>query len=201
MDLGEKLVALRKQKGWTQEEMAESLFVSRTAISKWESGRGYPNIDSLKAIAKLFSVSIDELLSSDELIMVAETDVKEKVEKTKNVVFGLVDCMLGLLFVLPLFSQVMEEQYISVSLLQLTDVSIYMKVIYVVLIVLFGVFGILQLAFQNIDHRFWKDKRNYVSLLMNIIGLLIFILGKQPYPAAFLLFALLIKGILMYKVQ
>ena len=53
MEFNEKLQELRKQKGLTQEAMAELLFVSRTAVSKWESGRGYPGIDSLKAIAKL----------------------------------------------------------------------------------------------------------------------------------------------------
>ena len=55
MELGEKLQELRKNMGLTQEELAESLFVSRTAISKWESGRGYPSIDSLKEISKFFS--------------------------------------------------------------------------------------------------------------------------------------------------
>jgi len=70
MELNEKLQELRKQKGLTQEELAESLFVSRTAISKWESGRGYPNIDSLKSIAKFFGVTIDELLSGDELLTI-----------------------------------------------------------------------------------------------------------------------------------
>ena len=54
MELNEKLQQLRKQKGWTQEEVAEMLYVSRTAISKWESGRGYPSIESLKVISKLF---------------------------------------------------------------------------------------------------------------------------------------------------
>ena len=60
MEFNEKLQELRKQKGITQEELAEILFVSRTAISKWESGRGYPNIDSLKAIGKFYGVTIDE---------------------------------------------------------------------------------------------------------------------------------------------
>ena len=44
MEFNEKLQELRKQRGLTQEELAERLYVSRTAISKWESGRGYPNI-------------------------------------------------------------------------------------------------------------------------------------------------------------
>lgn len=50
MEFHEKLQELRKQKNLTQEELSEILFVSRTAISKWESGRGYPSIDSLKLL-------------------------------------------------------------------------------------------------------------------------------------------------------
>ena len=61
MEFNEKLQELRKSKGLTQEELAEALYVSRTAILKWESGRGYPSIDSLKEISKFFSVTIDEL--------------------------------------------------------------------------------------------------------------------------------------------
>ena len=70
MEFHEKLQELRKQKNLTQEELSEILFVSRTAISKWESGRGYPSIDSLKAIAEFFGVTIDELLSNRELICI-----------------------------------------------------------------------------------------------------------------------------------
>ncbi|MEG2626288.1 MAG: bacitracin resistance transcriptional activator BcrR, partial [Christensenella sp.] len=52
MEFNEKLQELRKNKNLTQEQLAEQLYVSRTAISKWESGRGYPSIDSLKEISK-----------------------------------------------------------------------------------------------------------------------------------------------------
>lgn len=62
MEFGEKIQKLRNEKKWTQEQLAEKLYVSRTAVSKWESGKGYPNIDSLKDIAKLFNKTIDELL-------------------------------------------------------------------------------------------------------------------------------------------
>ena len=51
MEFNEKLQELRKNKNLTQEQLAEMLFVSRTSISKWESGRGYPSIDSLKEIS------------------------------------------------------------------------------------------------------------------------------------------------------
>ena len=66
MELLEKLQALRRQRGCTQEELSRRLYVSRTAVSKWESGRGIPGIDSLKAISQVFGVSIDSLLSGEE---------------------------------------------------------------------------------------------------------------------------------------
>ena len=78
MHFAENLQKLRKQKGLTQEELAAALFVSRTAVSKWESGRGYPNIDSLKAIAKFFSVTIDELLSTDEVLTIEVGEQKNQ---------------------------------------------------------------------------------------------------------------------------
>lgn len=101
MEFNEKIQELRKQKGLTQEELASRLFVSRTAISKWESGRGYPNIDSLKAIAKFFDVTIDELLSGDELLTIAEADAKQKEHHFRDLVFGLLDCSTSMFFFLP----------------------------------------------------------------------------------------------------
>ena len=80
----EKLQDLRKQKGLTQEELAGKLYVSRTAISKWESGRGYPSIDSLKEISKYFSVTIDDLLSGDKLISIAQNENKLNIRKIYN---------------------------------------------------------------------------------------------------------------------
>lgn len=74
MEFNEKLQYLRKQHNLTQEQLAEKLYVSRAAVSKWESGKGYPNIESLKCISKVFSVSIDELLSSNELLEIAEIE-------------------------------------------------------------------------------------------------------------------------------
>ena len=76
MEFNEKLQELRLRKGLTQEELSKALFVSRTAVSKWESGRGYPSIDSLKEISKFFSVSIDDLLSGEKLLSIAEKENK-----------------------------------------------------------------------------------------------------------------------------
>ena len=105
MEFCEKLQELRKQKGLTQEELAEALFVSRTAVSKWESGRGYPNIDSLKQIASVFSVTVDELLSGDELLTAAEQDNKRLWNRLCDRVFGLLDGSTAALLFLPFFGQ------------------------------------------------------------------------------------------------
>ena len=67
MTFGEKLKSLRGQNGITQDELAEKLCVTRTAVSKWENDRGLPTIDTLKRIAELFGVTLDELISDDDV--------------------------------------------------------------------------------------------------------------------------------------
>lgn len=67
MTFGEKIKKLRKENEMTQEELAEKILVTRTAISKWETDKGYPSIDSLKLLSNLFHISIDELISDDDV--------------------------------------------------------------------------------------------------------------------------------------
>jgi len=66
MVFGEKLKNERKNKGWSQDELAEKLYVSRQSISKWENGQNYPSIETIIKVSDLFGVTIDELLRSDE---------------------------------------------------------------------------------------------------------------------------------------
>ena len=65
MSLAEKLVALRKQKGLTQMELAERLNVSRQAISRWEVGAAVPNTDNLRVLGDLYGVQVDYLLNDN----------------------------------------------------------------------------------------------------------------------------------------
>ena len=65
MKLSEKLIALRKEKGWSQEDFAEKLYVSRQAISRWENGTALPDAQNLLGISKLFNVSADYLLNDE----------------------------------------------------------------------------------------------------------------------------------------
>ena len=73
MTFGEKLREARKEAGLTQEQLAEKLSVSRSAVAKWESDTGMPDVVNLKAMSGLLSVNIDQLLDEDERICFSET--------------------------------------------------------------------------------------------------------------------------------
>ena len=197
MEFNKKLQELRKQKGLTQQELAKEIFVSRTAISKWESGRGYPNIDSLKRIAKLFSITIDQLLSGDELLNIAEQDNKQKENLFRDFIFGLLDICVLLLLFLPFFAEKTDNLIKSVSLLELDSISPYIKIIYFVLVIFIAVFGVLTLAFQNCKMAFWIKAKSLISLILNIIATFVFIISLQPYPAIFLFAFLVIKVLIL----
>jgi transcriptional regulator with XRE-family HTH domain len=201
MEFNEKLQELRKNKGLTQEELAEALYVSRTAVSKWEMGRGYPNIDSLKAIAKLFSVTIDELLSGDELLTIASEDNKQKEKRVRDLVYGLLDFSIVVLFFLPFFGERTSEGIRAVSLLFLSGVSLYLRITYIVFVALMALFGILTLALQNFNQTFWVQNKDKISLILNIVGALIFTISSQPYAAVFLSIFLAVKVLLIIKRQ
>ena len=199
MEFCEKLQELRKNKGLTQEELAQVLYVSRTAVSKWEAGRGYPSIDSLKAISSLFSVSIDQLLSGEELLTVAEEDSVQKRNQLKYLVFGLMDISCALMFFLPLFAQRGSEIINEVSLLGLTEVAPYTKSAYIVIIAAVVFLGISTLSLQNCIKPFWQKHCCILSLLLNITGTLLFIVSLQPYAAVFLLVFTAIKVMIVVK--
>ena len=201
MEFNEKLQVLRKRKELTQEELAEVLFVSRTAISKWESGRGYPNIDSLKAIAKYFGVTIDELLSGDELLTLVEEDTKQREKHFHDLVFGLLDCSIAMFFFLPFFGQKADTIIQEVSLLSLTEIAPYLRTAYFVVIIGMIVSGVLTLALQNCYQAFWVKKKSKISLVLNAVGALLFIISLQPYAAAFLFIFLVIKVLMLIKWQ
>lgn len=199
MEFYEKLQELRKRKGLTQEELAEQLFVSRTAVSKWESGRGFPNIESLKAISKCFSVSLDELLSGEEILAIAEKDSNEKAETLRDMVFGLLDCGMALLLCLPFFGQKVSGTVEEVSLLALSEISPYLRVVYFTFVSVAVVFGILTLALQNCRHRLWVGSKCLLSLAISIAGVLLFIISRQSYAAVFSFAFLIIKVFMLMK--
>lgn len=201
MEFNEKLQELRKQKGLTQEELAELLYVSRTAISKWESGRGFPNIESLKAISKFFSVSLDKLLSGEEILAIAENDHKQKERTLRDLIFGLLDCGMALLLFLPFFGQKADGVIREVSLLSLSGVQPYLKAAYIAFAGIMVVLGIMTLALQNCRQRLWTHSKSVLSMAVSTVGVCLFIISQQPYAAVFVFVFLIIKALMLIKRQ
>jgi len=199
MEFHERLQELRRQRGLTQEELAAALFVSRTAVSKWESGRGYPAIDSLKAISGYFSVSIDELLSSGEALTIAEADHRQQTDQTRTLVFGLLDLSAALLLFLPFFAQEAADSVRAVSLLALTDAPAYLMGAYWAVVITASLYGVMTLALQSWQTPCWLRARDGISLGLNAAGALLFILSRQPYAAVFAFVFLLLKGWMLLK--
>lgn len=199
MEFHEKLQQLRKKKNLTQEELAEHLYVSRTAVSKWESGRGFPNIESLKAIAKFFGTSLDELLSGEEILNIAENDHKEKRKMIRDLAFGLLDCGMALLLFLPFFGEEAGGVIRGISLLSITSLQPYMKLAYFAAVLVNAVFGVLVLALQNCKKSLWLISKHLVSLCLSVLNVCLFVVSRQPYAAIYVLMFLLIKAVLLIK--
>ncbi|MGN0590991.1 helix-turn-helix domain-containing protein [Ruminococcus sp.] len=197
MEFSEKLQKLRKERKLTQEQLAEQLFVSRTAISKWESDRGYPSIDSLKTISAFFSVSIDELLSGDELLEVCEKTSDTKLQYTKSMVFSCLDLMVLLMFFLPLFKEQADGVFLSVPLFRVTDIMPYMKIAYIALLAVSGIFGAVHLICTLLHCEKHSGLLNAVSACISVIVTMVFIVSQEPYAAVLVLFQLIVKGILL----
>jgi Predicted transcriptional regulators len=77
MTIGDKIKLLRTEKGITQEALAENLNVSRSAIAKWETNSGVPEMSNLKIISKLFAISVDELIDDSKKIKITESKENE----------------------------------------------------------------------------------------------------------------------------
>ena len=198
MEFNEKLQELRRQKGLTQEELAAHLHVSRTAVSKWESGRGYPNIDSLKAIAVFFSVTVDTLLSGGEVLTIAEEEGRQKEGRLRDLVFASLDCSAILFLFLPLFGQKAEGAVHAVSLLALTSPAPYLLWAYALFVAGMILLGLLTLLLHD-RPSLWAARKHAVSLLWNAAGALLFINSQQTYAATLLFFFLIVKALLLFK--
>ena len=193
MEFSEKLQELRKSKNMTQEKLAASLYVSRAAVSKWESGRGLPNIDSLKAIAALFGVTVDELLSCDELLCAAQNETREKTQCLCSSLFGLLDVMHLLFFALPLFG---DGTGASLSVLSLMS---WTHEVYLVLFALTALLGIAEILMQSGERKQIHHLFIWTSLGLSLLITSLAALNRQPYVALFALWTLTVKGVLLLK--
>lgn len=126
MELQEKIIVLRKQKGWSQEELSYQLDVSRQAVSKWESGASIPDIDKIIQMSKLFNVSTDYLLKNEEgsaeptdsIKVVSKEEAINYLVMVKGSIgkigFGVMLCILSPITLI-LLAGLSEEPYLFLS--------------------------------------------------------------------------------------
>ena len=196
MDFNEKLIELRKSKGLTQEELAEALYVSRTAVSKWESGRGYPSIDSLKQISAYFSVSIDALLSGEKLLVIAQRENRDNIRNICRMLLGASDLLAFVLIVLPLYPHTVEGHIYSVTLWSYTEAAVYNLRAYWFLYLGLMACGLWQLLPKKEKYQKFSTA---VSFALGIAAVLYLVLAREAYAACVAVLLMTIKCALVYR--
>lgn len=199
MEFHEKLQELRKSRGLTQEELAGALFVSRTAISKWESGRGYPSIDSLKEISNYFSVSIDDLLSGERLIFIAEKENKSNLRNMCNLLFGIVDVLSFLLIILPLYPNPINGYIYSVNLFAYTQSSYSIRMVYWCMFLSLIVIGAAKILLTQFKIEKGQKMVTIISLILSILAVLFLAMSREPYAVTIVFLLLILKGMLLFR--
>ena len=199
MEFHEKLQELRKSRGLTQEELAEELYVSRTAISKWESGRGYPSIDSLKEISNFFSVTIDELLSSEKLLSIAERENKTNLRNMCDFLFGLLDVLAFVLIVLPLYPNTVDGFVYSVNLFVYTQTASLIRSLYWIMFILLVVVGVVKLVMTRLGMQRYNKVVTGLSTMLSISAVFLLAMTRESYAVVVVFLLLVMKGILLIK--
>ncbi len=199
MEFSEKLKQLRKERGLTQEELADILYVSRTAVSKWESGRGYPNIDSLKEISKFFSVTIDDLLSGERLLSIAEEDKKSGMKNLCSLLFSIVDLASIMLVILPLYPDKTIDFVYSVTLFNYTQCSKLNLTILWVICALLVTIGVINIILSVTKCVRGSNAVLTVSMVINSFAIVFLALSAETYAVVVAFSLLLIKGIIFLK--
>ena len=199
MDFSEKLQALRKSRGLPQEELAAALFESRTAISKWESGRGYPSIDSLKEISVIYSVSIDDLLSAEKLILIAEEEHRSGIQNILDFLFGTADLFSLLLIILPLYPNNIAGHIYSVNLFAYTQTTVLNRTVYWTLYLALLLIGISKTVITQLNAPKTGKFLTCCSILLGIAAVFILALTGETYAVAMAFLLLALKSALLFK--
>lgn len=197
MEFHEKLQELRKSRGLTQEELAEALYVSRTAVSKWESGRGYPNIDSLKEISAYFSVSIDDLLSGEKLILLAQKENTSNIQRICDLLMGIADLFALMLILLPLYPKPVEGYVYSVNLWLYTETAPYNRILYWIFFLALAAVGLWKILHTQLNPRKSSRMITTLSLCLSIAVIFYLVLAREAYAATLAIVLMLLKSLLI----
>ena len=146
-------------------------------------------------------MTVDELLSTDEVLTIAEEDSRRKEKHFRDLMYGLLDICIALLLFLPFFAEDADGIIQSVSLIALDGVQLYLKITYLAAVVSMIATGILMLALQNCQWVAWVKSKTTLSLALGAILVLLLVISSQPYAAVFAFALLAIKALILIKRQ
>lgn len=196
MELSEKIQKLRKEHNLTQEQFAEKLFVSRTAVSKWETGRGMPSMESLQMIARLFHITLDELLSTEEIVVIAESENKENIKRFASYIDGIINLTALLALLLPLYKVEDNGFFYSVPLYQLGG---WQGLVFWIAPIIMILCGIVALFLIGREQEKLIGIISTVGTIAHVSAITLLIVSGHPYPTVLLFFMFALKGVLLLK--
>ena len=202
MDFGEKLKALRTERGLTQEQLAARLYVSRTAVSKWETGGGSPNLDSLQAVARLFDVSVDDLLSTDDLIVLARDERRSTARSSGMLSFGLLDVLAVVFAFIPLYG-VDDGSFVRMANLADYGASVDFGASFAVMaaaVVSLMFVGAVEIVLAAAGSRRAASIVALVGFAVQALAVVLFASTMQPYATTLMFVLLLAKVVVGYRI-
>ena len=198
LELSKNIKQIRNDNKLTQEQFAEKMLVSRTAVSKWENGTCYPSIDSLKYMSQTFNISLDKLLSSEEILEIAKTENQSNISEYNSLLFCLLDIVRIIFIFLPLYSYKTNDFIYSVSLLNSNDLGTTLKIVFMLIFIMFLILGIIELIFNFKGN---NKLINKISIFLDVTSIFVLLFTKQPYVIALMFVILIIKTIMLANVN
>ena len=202
MDFGEKQKALRTERGLTQEQLSARLYVSRTAVSKWETGGGSPNLDSLQAVARLFDVSVDDLLSTDDLIVLARDERRSTARSSGMLSFGLLDVLAVVFAFIPLYG-VDDGSFVRMANLADYGASVDFGASFAVMaaaVVSLMFVGAVEIVLAAAGSRRAARIVALVGFAVQALAVVLFASTMQPYATTLMFVLLLAKVVVGYRI-
>ena len=202
MDFGEKLKALRTERGLTQEQLAARLYVSRTAVSKWETGGGSPDLDSLQAFARLFDVSVGDLLSTDDLIVLARDERRSTARSSGMLSFGLLDVLAVVFAFIPLYG-VDDGSFVRMANLADYGASVDFGASFAVMaaaVVSLMFVGAVEIVLAAAGSRRAARIVALVGFAVQALAVVLFASTMQPYATTLMFALLLAKVVVGYRI-
>ena len=165
MKFCEKLQKLRREKGYSQEQLADLLDVSRQSVSKWESGTTYPEMDKLLSLCKIFNVTLDDLTND-------EVTTKNMSEKSKNNFSNFISAILDIL-------NKSIEMFKSMNKSEVIKCIFELFILFIILLIFKIPFSYIDNLASNIFANFSSHTYSILNsiwlFLSNIIYLILFI--------------------------